>query len=96
MYLFLKSLVSLPRKAVCGLIKLYQHTLSLDHGPLRKLVRVGACRYYPTCSQYGYEAIMKYGIFRGVPMTVGASCVAIPGAKEGSTRLNKTESGKIC
>jgi hypothetical protein len=82
-YLFLKSLVSLPRKAVCGLIKLYQHTLSLDHGPLRKLVRVGACRYYPTCSQYGYEAIMKYGIFRGVPMTVWRILRCNPWSKGG-------------
>ncbi|MDD2786392.1 MAG: membrane protein insertion efficiency factor YidD [Patescibacteria group bacterium] len=63
-------LVLLPRRTVCGLIWLYQRTLSLDHGPLHKYVRVGACRYYPTCSQYGYEAIMKYGVFRGVPMTI--------------------------
>lgn len=25
----------------------------------------GGCRYNPTCSQYGYEAIQKYGFFRG-------------------------------
>ncbi len=24
-----------------------------------------ACRYTPTCSQYGIEAIKKYGIFKG-------------------------------
>ncbi|MBR3980117.1 MAG: membrane protein insertion efficiency factor YidD [Bacteroidales bacterium] len=24
-----------------------------------------ACRYTPTCSQYGIEAIQKYGIFKG-------------------------------
>lgn len=29
-----------------------------------------ACRYYPTCSQYGYEAIEKYGIMRGGWMAV--------------------------
>ena len=23
------------------------------------------CRYTPTCSQYAYEAITKYGIFKG-------------------------------
>jgi len=24
-----------------------------------------ACRFVPTCSEYGYEAIAKYGIIRG-------------------------------
>jgi putative membrane protein insertion efficiency factor len=24
-----------------------------------------SCRYLPTCSEYGYEAIEKYGIIRG-------------------------------
>ncbi len=24
-----------------------------------------ACRFAPTCSEYGYEAIAKYGIIRG-------------------------------
>lgn len=24
-----------------------------------------ACRYNPTCSQYGIEAVKKYGIFKG-------------------------------
>lgn len=24
-----------------------------------------SCRYTPTCSQYGIEAIQKYGIFKG-------------------------------
>ena len=24
-----------------------------------------SCRYYPTCSNYGYEAIEKYGIIKG-------------------------------
>lgn len=24
-----------------------------------------SCRYYPTCSAYGYEAIAKYGILKG-------------------------------
>ncbi|WP_250228725.1 membrane protein insertion efficiency factor YidD [Anaeropeptidivorans aminofermentans] len=24
-----------------------------------------SCRYYPTCSQYAYEAISKYGAIKG-------------------------------
>jgi len=29
-----------------------------------------ACRYTPTCSQYGIEAICKYGPFRGGWLTL--------------------------
>jgi putative membrane protein insertion efficiency factor len=28
-----------------------------------------SCRYVPTCSQYGYEAISKHGFFKGGALT---------------------------
>lgn len=28
------------------------------------------CKYYPTCSQYGLEAIEKYGALKGVALAV--------------------------
>jgi putative membrane protein insertion efficiency factor len=39
------------------LIKMYQVTLSPFLG--------GHCRYQPSCSHYGIEAIQKYGPFKG-------------------------------
>ena len=30
----------------------------------------GQCRYYPTCSAYGIEAVEKHGALRGVWLTV--------------------------
>lgn len=39
------------------LIRLYQLTLSKALPP--------SCRFYPSCSQYAYEAISRYGVFRG-------------------------------
>ncbi len=39
------------------LIRLYQNTLSRVLPP--------ACRFYPSCSQYTYEAINRYGLVRG-------------------------------
>ncbi|HLE27185.1 MAG TPA: membrane protein insertion efficiency factor YidD [Anaerolineales bacterium] len=48
----------LPRTVLLGLIRLYQLTFS-------RLLPPGACRFYPTCSRYGYEAIRKYGVVRG-------------------------------
>ena len=40
-----------------GLIKLYQNTVS------KALPSV--CRFQPTCSQYAFEAIKRYGFIRG-------------------------------
>ena len=39
------------------LIRLYQRTISRITPP--------SCRFYPTCSHYGYEAIEKYGFRKG-------------------------------
>ena len=40
-----------------GLIKLYQNTVSKIIPPV--------CRFQPTCSQYAFEAIKRYGFTRG-------------------------------
>jgi putative membrane protein insertion efficiency factor len=45
------------KKVVLQLIKLYQSTISTVVPP--------SCRFTPTCSQYTYEAIEKYGFFKG-------------------------------
>lgn len=48
-----------------ALIRLYQKTLSFDHSPLKSFYPHGFCRFYPTCSDYGIEAITKYGPIKG-------------------------------
>ncbi|MFA6322178.1 MAG: membrane protein insertion efficiency factor YidD [Candidatus Buchananbacteria bacterium] len=53
------------RYFVLKLIKIYQKTISFDHGWPRHLFPYGYCRFYPTCSEYGYQAIEKYGVIRG-------------------------------
>ena len=40
-----------------GIIRVYQYTLSPILGP--------SCRFYPSCSHYGYEAIQKHGLIKG-------------------------------
>jgi putative membrane protein insertion efficiency factor len=44
------------------LIKLYQITLSPFLGK--------QCRFTPTCSQYGIEAIQKHGVLKGSWLTI--------------------------
>jgi len=65
----LNYLVSLPSRVIVKLIRFYQKTISFDHGPLRFLYPHGFCRFYPTCSEYGAQAITKYGIIKGGIMT---------------------------
>lgn len=60
-----KKLVYFPRIILLWAIRLYQKTLSPDHGPIKHFYPHGYCKYYPTCSQYGYEVIKKRGIFIG-------------------------------
>lgn len=54
---------------VVRLIKIYQKTFSFDHGPLKVFYPRGFCRFYPTCSEYGQEAINKHGLIKGGLMT---------------------------
>ncbi len=45
-----------------GLIRLYQMTFSRLIPP--------SCRFEPSCSHYGYEAIRKYGAIKGSWMAI--------------------------
>lgn len=53
------------KKAVIGVIKIYQKTISPDHGVFSHGER-HVCRYEPTCSQYTIDAVQKYGVLTGV------------------------------
>jgi len=55
----------LPRHIAITIIKIYQKTLSFDHGLLKIYSRYGRCRYRPTCSEYSIESLEKYGFLRG-------------------------------
>lgn len=52
------TLPNVPRLLLLALIRLYQMTLSRGLPP-------NSCRFYPSCSHYGYQAIYKYGVFKG-------------------------------
>ena len=47
----------MPRRALMGLIWIYQQTI----GPALPK----SCRYEPSCSRYAYTAVERYGALRG-------------------------------
>jgi uncharacterized protein len=65
------------KKGILSLIKIYQKTVSPDHGVFSFWLKNGStplttskvCRFYPTCSEYAYEAVEKYGVKKGLILT---------------------------
>ncbi len=53
------------KKIFIFLIDVYQKTISPDHGIFKRFFPAGYCKYSPTCSDYGKEAIDTHGIFKG-------------------------------
>lgn len=53
-----RTLGNFARIVLLALIRLYQMTLS-------RMIAQNTCRFYPSCSHYGYQAIYKYGAFKG-------------------------------
>ncbi len=49
--------IRLPAWVAMGMIRVYQRLISPLLPP--------TCRFYPSCSQYTYEAIARYGLIRG-------------------------------
>ncbi|WP_432360127.1 membrane protein insertion efficiency factor YidD [Sporosarcina sp. UB5] len=45
-----------------GIIKIYQKIISPLTPP--------SCRFYPTCSHYGVEALQKHGALKGAWLTI--------------------------
>jgi len=64
-------------------IKFYQKTLSPDHSWMRHFHEFGFCRYSPSCSQYGIDALKKYGAVRGLVMTLWRILRCNPWSKGG-------------
>lgn len=52
---------NIPRFLLLLLVRGYQLTFSRTLPP-------NTCRFYPTCSHYGYQAIYKYGVIKGGAM----------------------------
>jgi len=67
------------------MIRAYQKTISPDHGWFSKKHQAhgGYCRFTPTCSQYTYDAIDKYGASKGSWLGIKRICRCNPWSKGG-------------
>ncbi len=52
-------------KLLIKLIGSYQKYISPDHGWLKIYYPYGYCKYYPSCSEYAKQSIIKYGVVVG-------------------------------
>ena len=57
------NLRNAPRWAFLALIRGYQKVVSPALPP-------DTCRFYPSCSHYGYQAVYKYGAIKGSVMAI--------------------------
>ena len=62
--------VSIGAFVAQGVIRFYQKTISLDHGIFKKFFPYGYCRFHPTCSEYAVQALGKYGLIKGMYMSI--------------------------
>jgi putative membrane protein insertion efficiency factor len=53
-----RTLVNWPRIALLGSIRIYQKLISPG-------LPANTCRFYPSCSHYGYQAVYKHGVIKG-------------------------------
>lgn len=57
-----QAVITLPQNVLIAFIKVYRAIVSPLYG--------NVCRYYPSCSAYGLEALTTHGAIRGLSLTV--------------------------
>jgi hypothetical protein len=67
------AFASLPRLFILVMIRFYQACLS----PMMPL----ACRFHPSCSAYAFEAVEKWGVWRGGRLALGRLFHCRPGSR---------------
>jgi putative membrane protein insertion efficiency factor len=60
---FKLTIINFPQFFTLVLIRFYQKIIS-------PALPDNTCRFYPTCSQYGFQAVQKYGAIKGAFMAI--------------------------
>lgn len=60
---FKLTIANFPQFFILVLIRFYQKIIS-------PALPDNTCRFYPTCSHYGYQSVQKYGAIKGAFMAI--------------------------
>jgi len=62
-----KNIINLPKNIAKLLIRIYQKTLSFDHSFWAPYLAGGyrVCIFTPSCSEYTYQSIDRFGLLKG-------------------------------
>jgi len=60
---FKLTILNFPQFLILVLIRFYQKIIS-------PALLGNTCRFYPTCSHYGFQAVQKYGAVKGAFMAI--------------------------
>jgi len=52
------DIMNIPKFLILLFIRIYQNVISPG-------LPANTCRFYPSCSHYGYQAIYKFGVLKG-------------------------------
>ncbi len=76
------------KKIVLYLIRFYQKTSFFHTALMRQLFLTDkVCRFTPTCSEYTYQAVEKYGVIKGLWFGLKRIIRCHPWSKGGEDQL---------
>ena len=82
----LAAILLAPRNAAVVVLKGYRFAISPLYGDV--------CRYYPSCSRYGLEAVQEHGVILGGALTAARIIRCNPWAKGGVDDVPRRESSR--
>lgn len=59
---FIKMISKILALPLLALVVIYQKTISMDHAAGRILHPYGFCKFYPSCSEYARQVLVKEGV----------------------------------
>ncbi len=79
----MSKIFNIPKELAKFMIRIYQKVFSFDHAFWAHPEKFRVCIYYPSCSEYTYEAIDRHGLIKGIIMGLFRVMRCTPFSKPG-------------